>query len=464
MSAADRRSDRGVALIIVLLMMAVLSGLVTGFAMNGQTEVAMAENEVYFAGARAAAEAGLNRATERIINDTTSNLLAGADQAFSATEADAVNADNGGIGFLLNDVDGPYPLDAAGRYSYNIDILDDDDPQLYPAALTAAQLAAMGENGNRFVNTNQRLILRATGFGPKNTTIRIMRELQSVDNLAQTNTTSLANPAILVNGDLTINGNPSVRGLEGNVHANQNLTISGNASNIEGDATATGTFTANHNWKSGGTFGGGYDAINVPDIQAANYLSLADFTLHSDGSKTDRNGNPCGSPCASWSLINGQWSLSGNLPSSPTGTFYVKGSASISGNLGSIKSPLALSIIAEGSITIAGNAKLRPENADKIQLVADGDVVITGNADLDDDATQTEGQILVREQLNISGNMEFQGRIMVQNSPTVFSQATSNSISGNPRFTYNGTLDAIATELGGGATTYTNNVRGWIEQ
>ena len=60
------RSERGIALVVVLLLMAVLSGLATGFAMNGQVESSMAVNEVYYAGARAAAEAGMNRAIEAI--------------------------------------------------------------------------------------------------------------------------------------------------------------------------------------------------------------------------------------------------------------------------------------------------------------------------------------------------------------------------------------------------------------
>ena len=66
-------SERGIALIVVLLLMAVLSGLATGFALTGQTEVQMATNEVYYAGARAAAEAGLNRALVEIFADTTTS-------------------------------------------------------------------------------------------------------------------------------------------------------------------------------------------------------------------------------------------------------------------------------------------------------------------------------------------------------------------------------------------------------
>ncbi len=70
------RSEKGVALIIVLLLLAVMAGLTTGLTLNGQTEIAMAHNEIYYAGARAAAEAGMNRAIEQIIGDITTDLIA----------------------------------------------------------------------------------------------------------------------------------------------------------------------------------------------------------------------------------------------------------------------------------------------------------------------------------------------------------------------------------------------------
>ena len=116
------RSEKGVALIIVLLLLAVMAGLTTGLTLNGQTEIAMAHNETYFAGARAAAEAGMNRAVEQIIGDTTTDLI--------ATKAIPVIG-NG-------------PLTLNNQYSYSFQILDDDDPALYGGvAPTANQLAAM---------------------------------------------------------------------------------------------------------------------------------------------------------------------------------------------------------------------------------------------------------------------------------------------------------------------------------
>src|SRR5829696_7409374 len=91
----DERSERGMALIVVLLLMAVLSGLATGFSMNGMVESTMARNEVYYAGARAAAEAGINRATAAIRLEDGVHLLRGVDDlSDAANPGSAVNNDN----------------------------------------------------------------------------------------------------------------------------------------------------------------------------------------------------------------------------------------------------------------------------------------------------------------------------------------------------------------------------------
>jgi len=481
------RSERGIALIMVLLLLAVMSGLATGMVVNSNVEIAMATNETYYAGARAAAEAGMNRAIEAIMGDSSTNLLKGADDTVDAANpAAAVNADNGSVAFLLGA--GPYAL--GSEYSYTIQILDDDDPALYTTPLTTAQLADMvgstgtGEDGTGYVNTNERLILQVTGYGPKGTVARVARVLQSVEFTPTTTTTTLANPAILVNGDLTLEGSLNILGDEGNVHANGNLDLTGNSATVTGDATATGTFTANDNWTptGDGEFGGGRPYINVPDIKAQDYLALADFILHADGTIQDvctpSPGNPCPPAPTMWSFSGGTWTISGN--SATAGTFYVEGPVTISGNppSGGGGGNVALSIIAEGSINVTGRPKFKPENAEKIQFVTNGDLSITGNADLDD-PTQVEGQIMVREQFEIGGNPEFQGRVMVQNkdgSTNAYDASTnpygrkgdslinSNTIHGNMTVTYNGTLGAIeTTSISSGATTYTNNFSGWME-
>jgi len=109
-------SERGIALIVVLLLMVVLSGLATGFALTGQVESQMGQNEVYFAGARAAAEAGMNRAIVKVVANTTDDLLAGPDHVLDPLNASAsVNADNGSLSFLLGGA-GPFPVDTDGQY------------------------------------------------------------------------------------------------------------------------------------------------------------------------------------------------------------------------------------------------------------------------------------------------------------------------------------------------------------
>ena len=455
----DPRSEHGIALIVVLLLMAVLSGLATGFAMNGRVEVAMASNESYYAGARAAAEAGINRATEAIRADTTHDLLSGFDGVVDELNAAAAaNADNGDIGYMLN---GAPPYALAGEYTYSIEIFDDDDPQLYTTALSNDQLIAMGnEDGTGFVDLNDQLILRATGFGPGNTMVRISRRILSQENITVTPPTE-ANPAILVDGDLNITGNITVEGDEGNIHANGDMTISGNAAGVSGDATATGDFTANDGWHAGGTQGGGKSNINVPEIHASNYIGHADFILHDDGTVTLGDGvSGCGGSCPTgWTWSGTTWSSDNDISA---GTFYVETSVTMSGNPGKKGAELAVSVISEGSISITGTPKFKPENDEKLQFVTEGDLIIAGNVDLDD-PTAVEGQILVREQISISGNPEFQGRILVQNADDEFDDVTTNSISGNPTITYNGTLGAIPVP-GATLTDYTNNITGWMEQ
>ncbi|MGE0039570.1 MAG: hypothetical protein AB7H88_14380 [Vicinamibacterales bacterium] len=439
-----RDTERGMALVATLLLLLVVSGLVAGLTMSGNVEVAMGRNEVQYAGARAAAEAGLNRAIEIMLaNAGSANLLAGQDGLVNTADpADAVNADNGRLDYLMTG-SSPWPVGSSTQYSYDVQILDDDDPSLYSAALTAADLTAMGEDGVALTDTNSRLLLRSTGWGPDGTRVQLDTMLipQSM-------------PAILVNGSLSITGNPTVDGAQGSVHANQDLSITGNSTDISGNATSTGTYTAKVGWSPDGYAGGGYPAIPVPAVAASDYLGIADFVLSAGATITDTStgtvvcdassdGNACKATYG-WEFQSGAWRIGGN--SAATGTFYVETDVTIAGSPGSASSPLSMSIISEGSIDISGNPNLTPENAEGILFVTDGDLEMGGNL------TQpliVEGRILVHEQLSISGNPTLAGQIIVEDSPTVATLVTSNTISGNPSVTYNGTLTALSYTVSG---------------
>jgi hypothetical protein len=469
------RSEKGVALIIVLLLLAVMAGLTTGLTLNGQTEIAMAHNELYYAGARAAAEAGLNRATEQILGNITDNLM--------VTKAVPVIG-NG-------------PFDLTDEYSYSFEILDDDDPQLYngvaltgPQATVGTQLNAMNENGDPDDDDNFRMIVRATATGPHGTVVTIARILETVA-IPDLPTTTTINPAILVNGDLSVSGNTKVVGSQGNVHANGDIAGSGNAYEVSGNMTATGELTGDIH--ATGLTAGGMPPIPVPEIKVSDYTGLATHKLTAAGAMLVSNGAggwvactpPAKTPTAAdcpvgWTYTAGTntWSASGSMPTSGVAksTYWVEGNVAMKGT--GKASLTQISILAEGNLSLEGNGQFKPGNNSGIQFVTNGDFTLSGTVDADD-TFDFDGQILVREQMSISGNSEFQGRVMVedrQHAANAYDAATnpngnrganalsSNSLSGNMKVTYNGSLDGIPVEIPGGPDTYTNTVSGWIEQ
>jgi hypothetical protein len=450
------RSERGVALIIVLLLLAVMAGLTTGLTLNSQTEISMASNEVHYAGARAAAEAGMNRAIELILADEDTDLLA-----------------TGTIPGIGNG-----PFDLTDDYQYRFEMVDDDDPVLYGGEdLSEAQLDAMGENGNPDDDDNQRLILRAIGTGPRSTTVTVARILTTTA-IPDLPTTTVSNPAILVNGDLDMTGTNQIIGDPehfGDVHANGNVTKDGASGAVTGDLTATGTMEVG-TFEAGGVTGGGFPAINVPDIKAADYIGLADWILSETGDILHANGDECTSGCPTgWTYDSGSntWSASGSMPTSAT--YYVRGSVTMKGT--GMSSETGLSLIAEGSITLSGNSQFKPENDSQIQFVANGDLSM--GVDSDSEAIDIDGQILVREQLKIHGNASFQGRVVAQsvdgatnayhatdnpNGRRGDSILSTNSLNGGITVRYTGSLGDIVTTIPGGPPTYNNNILGWLEQ
>lgn len=445
------RSEKGIALIVVLLLLGVMAALTTGLTLNGQTEVAMAANETYYAGARAAAEAGMNRAVNQLVdpaNNLTNLLVIGT-----------------AVPVIGN---GPFNLNS--QYSYRFEIRDDDDPVLYPAMTPAqftAAVASMTENNNVNLDTNKRVMLRAIGTGPNGSTVTLSRVLDVTDFPSSPSTVP-SNPAILVNGDLDFDGNSfEVKGLKGNVHANGNIT--GNNTRISGDVTATGTVDPRID--SGGITAGNQPGITVPDIKASDYRNLADYILKANGkiaiASTGVELSTAAANATNWSFSGGQWKAAGASPT--TGTYYSETAVYIKGT-GS-NPPVTMSVIAEGSITIEGNGRFSPANTAGIQFVTNGDFDLGGSAEVEDVTVDFDGQIMAREQLRMTGSTKFQGRVMAQNQPSATntlrngpSTLDANSLAGSMTVTYNGHLGDIYTTIPGAPTTYANNIRGWIEQ
>lgn len=416
------------ALIGVLLILILVSALCAALAMSGQTETLAASNQESAAQARAAAEAGLNHGLTVAIANLTTNAgistpSAAIDILLLGPDGVASTADDGSLE-ALGIPRPPATTQLLAGVTYEVRSFDEDDPVrgLSPA-LDAAEIGQIGENTQPFTDANEKVILRSIGRGRNNTTVTL-EAIVGVTTL----------PAIVTNGNLTVSGSVTVSGTNGGVHSNGNLTISNSAVNISQNATASGTATIHPGANVGGIEDDGQSTMAVPPIHAINYKPLADYVLTSTGQMTALDGTvlPC---CRGWTFAAGEWSNNSNSNDTTThgGTYYVEGSARLTGSLGSNASPVSISIIATGSITIAGGPDLRP-SAPELLFVTDGDLAITGNLE----TPTVEGQILVREQVSIAGTPDIAGQLLVEDAADLFPDVHSNTISGNLSLTYNG--------------------------
>jgi hypothetical protein len=428
-------SERGMALIAVLLLLLMISSLGAALAMSGNTETMIAKNQENAAQARAAAEAGLNHAVEAAttelqdyemngfttVTQAMTDMLAGPDNLTGTT---ATDLDNGSLEALGV----PRPptrvqLGGVNGVFYEARVYDEDD-NARGVTLVSADVTRINENSQALVDQNERIVVRAVGYAPGDATATVEATISA-----------MTLPAIVTNKSLTISGNPTINGANGSVHSNMNLTISGSP-NISENATASATYTPSGSPTIGGYSGGGYDTLPIPPIAAIDYISEADFILNADGTMTTvatgvtANCSPCANAWA-YNPAQGWRITSNNTPTS--GTYYVKGKVTISGTPGTALAPAEMSIIAEGSIEITGNCFLQPHSPELL-FVTDGDLKLGGTLS----ANVLEGQMLVHEQLMISGNPVLAGQILVEDAANASSLVTNNTISGNPTVTYNG--------------------------
>ena len=446
-------SSRGMALVTVMFLLMILSGLSAAMITSSQTELMVARNTVSSAQAQAAAEAGLNHATELAIpfvvqfaangfatvSDAMTGLVRGPDGLAGSPTSDADNGSLENLGIPRS----PAQLALGGPLgvAYTARVFDEDDPAR-GVTLTAADLTRIGEDGDPITDANATMVIQAIGYAPDNT--RVTREITI------TGTNAVVVPALMVGGSVDISGNATFTGSQGGVHANGDLDISGNP-NIAGDALAAGSYTESGNPTIGGSSGGGQGSMPVPPVAAIDYKPNADFILNSTGQMTDPAGAVICDASASndacevmgygWVYDSPGWKLDGNTGTD--GTYYVEGPATISGNPGSPGNPIALTIIAEDSIEISGNPNITPDTPE-LMFVTDGDLKISSTTVM---PLTVEGAILVHEQLDISGNSTLSGQIIVEDAANDSSLVTESKISGNGTFSYNGTLGGAGGAL-----------------
>jgi hypothetical protein len=460
-------SERGSALIGVLLLLMMMSALTAAFAVSGHTETLVVRNHQTAAQARAAAEAGLNYAAQQTIEWLAlwPNTYADADQAVDALLA---NPDLVGFDFAdaVNDYT-PFEVSATG-VDYKVELMDEDDPDRGSGYTTLVGSVDANEDeagDNPLDDENRNLVIRAIGRGQSNASVTLEAII-----------TPLKLPAIITHGDLTVSGSVDIiAGANGGIHSNGNLSMSGTSvvtginpddpldlvgGLANGTARSSGTYTSGIGTVTTGDAGGGEAVKPLPNVRASFYRSWADYILESTGQLTCANTAGCSvttytgltptttayangaiicdastnphNQCRDWSGWifdddgDGSWTMNLNDPDDPDGTYYIEGPAQISGSPGNAIDPVNLTLFAEGSIDISGAPNLTPDSTELL-FVTDGDLQITGNFNM----PLSEGQILIHEQVRINSSAcVILGQIVVEDAEDDDGLVTANSIQG----------------------------------
>ena len=456
MGASCSRStagERGFALVGTLLLLMIVGAATTALWLSGQTEAAMAINHETAAHAKAAAEAGANHAVDVTLDfvrrwhangfatptAAITSLLLGPDTQSGTVASDADNGslENWGIPRPPARLALPGPAGA----TYEARLFDEDDPQRGLTLETGDQLR-IAENNLPTVDANNRVLIQATGYAVNDSSTTV--EVAIVPRTS---------PAIVSNGDLTVQGNPSVLGTNGSVHSNSALQVGGSP-DIDGDATASGGYTETGNPTIGGFTSGTALTLPVLEVHAADYRNLADLVLTAGGTMTDLGGSlicdasvdadACEDAGYTWVFAGGAgWRATSLGANADNRTFYAETDLEITGNIGTAGNPWNLTLITEGNIDISGNGTIEADSPGLL-FITDQDLHFTGGKD----QAGAEAQVLVREQVFLAGNVSLHGSVVIEDAADVSSLVTSNHIGDNASITNNGTLGGTSFGVG----------------
>ena len=432
----------------VLLLLVIISASTAALTVSGRTEIAISRNHEMATQAQVAAEAGLNHAVDVMLtslrrwqpngfaspNDAMTSLLLGPDNLSGTVATDADNGSLEATGIPRP----PARLTLAGTLGaqYEARIYDEDDPAR-GLTLTAADLVRIAENGQLTTDGNTQIVVQAIGYASDGSMTTLEALIVPVDA-----------PAIVANGDLTVQGNPDIVGTNGSVHANGDLNLGGSAT-VSENATASGAYNESGNPSVGGSTSGAQSTQPVPEVNAFDYILLADYILKSNGTMTNSDetmiicdawadANACETAGYMWVFAggNGWTATSVGDPLLTDGfTYYAETDLTMTGNMGTNGNPLNITLIAEGNIDIAGNGVLEADTPGLL-FVTDKDLKMVGGKD----QVGAEAQILVREQLSLLGNTSLRGQIVIENAASTSDLVTDNRVGGNASLTNDGTL------------------------
>lgn len=332
------------------------------------------------------------------------------------------------------------------------------------------------------------LFMTATGTAPNNAT-------SSISTLLTLDNGNLLGNAFITGKNLLVSGSPVFSGTSGGIHANGNLTISGDPT-IATNAQTTGTYTVTGHPTVAGFAGGGQPQQTINPLNSWQFWGAQDYyfsyeyryQMNPDGTYyRDADGNyvyaivgaiynpnnwvliadvPVGSSWNCWeftppswwySTTKGQWIYTPpkwtlSCGTTINGTFFMYGDVVISGSVGTVANPWITTILTYGSIQVtspslvvrppvSSDGSLYKSQTKNLLFVAERDIDIVGN-----NLQNFRGITSAYEHVGISGDPVYYGYILAQNVSVGWADyigtnyVEKNLISGNMRLTYNGDL------------------------
>ena len=421
-------------LLIVTVAAIVVVGLAAAFFATAVPRHKAANREKLAAQALYAAEAGVARARFDLFNGRTD----GFSDELRGPDGQANSADDG-------QPYGSVPVairDDMTSVTYDVRIVDDNDG-----------------DSNLLTDSNNTVLIRSVGRAGQGVTVSktIVSPVQIITSQGWK-----TNKAIIVNGDFQISGSPDIAGVMSNVHANGNLTIQGNpaidliASSAE-NIIITGSPNINGVNLNSETLRTEYATAHsnaahesVPDVDVNLFYPQSDYRMISSGTyegfvyntATGVYSDARASEVRYWKYQGGGvWENPKNSSWAPA-TYFVEGTAKMTGSPGSATSPVVGSVIATGDVIIAGNLHMTKDHT-SVVVACGGDLKITGSPDLQIQDQSAEGAFLVRGQVTITGNPALRGSVTVQNVAGAGTLFSDNDISGNASIVYDGLLAPV---------------------
>jgi len=423
------QEERGVALVLSLLIVLGISVLSAGLLVTTLTESRVSSFQSWDTQALFIAEAGLEEALYRVNLQYPTEVTVNG-ETFNAAVKDTGSLESDWVTriFLCS-----YPAPGGGGSSEHTPTIQSMDSWLTYSHPTDEDLAL----SVRHKLNGDGTIAMLDGAPINLVTIYGRKGLAKREVLAELYPERwFPNNALLCEKDMDIGGDPTIQGTVPHVHTNSNLDIGGSPY-IGGNATASGSINISGNPTIMGDTASGVSRAWIPRVKASDFFYMHEYLMMNGGDAQDSAGDPVNPKDLGWNWTGNKWKVTGDAVD---GVYYLQGSnVEVSGNPGAPDDPWEATIISEGYIRFTGNPTMT-SHYEGILLVAEGDAngdggidgqpVVAVSGTPSGEVLNYCGAILSHGDLQISGNTRADGCLVAEGGIP---------IGGTPTITYNGT-------------------------